>query len=274
MKNTVATFQGAKNVRKLSLLTAYDYTIARIVDQCGIDGVLVGDSLGMVMLGYQNTIPVTLEDMIRHCAAVSRGLQNALLICDMPFMASQCGVNDTVRNAGRLFKEGNAQAVKMEGGLEFVPEIRALCRASMPVMAHIGLMPQSVHALGGYKIQGKSLALAQKLLDDARALEDAGAFAVLLECVPAPLAAKITAELTVPVIGIGAGAGCDGQILVWQDMAGLNEGRLPRFAKKFAEIGQALKNAFSTYRQDVENGVFPSTEHAYELDDEIVAKLH
>ena len=214
MKTTTTSFRHAKGQKKLTMLTAYDYTIATLMDRCGIDALLVGDSLGMVMLGYEDTLPVTLDDMIRHCAAVSRGAKSALVVCDMPFMSSQCGVEDTLRNAGRLIKEGGAQAVKLEGGTDFAPEIRALTRASIPVMGHLGLTPQSINALGGFKVQGKSLGAAQKLLDDARAVQEAGAFAMVLECVPAALAARITAELEIPTIGIGAGPGCDGQVLV------------------------------------------------------------
>lgn len=274
MKNTVATFKAAKNRQKLSMLTAYDYTIARIMDSCGINSILVGDSLGMVMLGYPDTLPVTMEDMIHHCAAVARGVENALLICDMPFMSSQCGVNETVRNAGRLIKEGRAQAVKMEGGAEFAEEIKALVRASIPVIAHVGLTPQSVNALGGYSVQGKSVEVAQKLLDDARALADAGAFALLLECVPAALAAKITREIPIPVIGIGAGPDCDGQVLVWQDMLGINQGHTPKFVRRFAEVGDIMEKAFKEYGTSVANGTFPAPEHCYGMDAENLSRLY
>lgn len=274
MKNTVATFKKAKGAQKLSMLTAYDYTTARIIDKCGINSILVGDSLGMVMLGYESTVPVTMEDMIHHCAAVARGVENALLICDMPFMSSQCGVEDTVRNAGRLIKEGGAQAVKMEGGAEFVPEVKALTRASIPVMAHIGLTPQSVNALGGYTVQGKEAGMAQKLLDDARSLEDAGAFSILLECVPAALGARLAKEVSVPVIGIGAGPGCDGQVLVWQDMLGINQGHTPKFVRRFAEIGMAMEKAIREYGETVACGDFPASEHCYGMNEENLKKLY
>lgn len=273
MKNTVSSFREAKGREKLTMLTAYDYTMAGLVDQCGINSILVGDSLGMVMLGYEDTLSVTLEDMIHHCAAVSRGARDALLVCDMPFMSFQCGVEDTLRNAGRLIKEGHAQAVKLEGGAEFAPEVRALVRASIPVMGHLGLTPQSVNALGGYKVQGKSLEAAQKLLDDARALEAAGIFALVLECVPLPLAKKLTEILSIPTIGIGAGNVCDGQVLVWQDMLGLTSGHTAKFVRRFAELGQEARKAFTAYAEAVRSGAYPSEEHSYHMDEEIIARL-
>lgn len=274
MKNTVATFRAGKGQGNLSMLTAYDYTIAKLIDQSGINAILVGDSLGMVMLGYPDTLQVSMEDMIHHCAAVARGVENALLICDMPFMSSQCGVERTLVNAGRLIKEGHAQAVKLEGGSEFAAEVRALTRASIPVMAHIGLTPQSLNAFGSYKVQGKSIEAAQKLLDDARALQDAGAFSVLMECVPSALAAKITDELEVPTIGIGAGPHCDGQVLVWHDMLGINQGHTAKFVRKFAEIGEQMTAAFVEYRQAVKAGTYPAAEHSYGMDAEIIDKLY
>ncbi len=276
MKTTAASFRQAKGARKLTMLTAYDYTVAHIMDQCGIDALLVGDSLGMVMLGYPDTLAVTVEDMIHHCAAVARGAGSPLVVCDMPFMSSQRGVDDTLRNAGRLVKEGRAQAVKLEGGADFAPEIRALVRASIPVMGHLGLTPQSVNALGGYKVQGKSLAAAQKLLDDARAVQDAGAFALVLECVPAALAARITRELEIPTIGIGAGPDCDGQVLVWQDMHGMFDRVAPRFVRRFGAVGDAMRAAFSEYATAVRDGSFPAAEHCYSMEDEreVLEKLY
>lgn len=276
MKNTVATFRQAKGREKLTMLTAYDYSIARLMDQTGINALLVGDSLGMVMLGHADTLSVTLEDMIRHCAAVARGAQSALVVCDMPFMSCQVSVADTVRNAGRLVKEGRAQAVKLEGGAEFCDEVRALVRASIPVMGHLGLTPQSVNALGGYKVQGKSLAAAQKLLDDARAVQEAGAFSLVLECVPAALAARITRELEIPVIGIGAGPDCDGQVLVWQDMLGLNDGGTPKFVRRFGAVGEAAREAFTAYAREVRQGTYPAREHCYSMEDEaeLLEKLY
>ena len=265
MKNTVVTFRESKGQEKLVMLTAYDYSTARVMDMAGVDALLVGDSLGMVMLGYPDTLSVTVDDMVRHCAAVARGAQKALVVCDMPFMSYHVSVEDTVRNAGRLMTEGRAQAVKLEGGAEFAAEVRALTRASIPVMGHLGLTPQSVNAFGGFKVQGKTMAAAQKLLDDARALQDAGAFALVLECVPAPLAERVTQALAIPVIGIGAGAGCDGQVLVWQDMTGMTLSHLPRFVKRFGEVGASLRSAVEAYAREVRAGAFPTEDHGYPL---------
>ena len=265
MKNTIVTFREGKGQEKLVMLTAYDYSTARVMDMAGVDALLVGDSLGMVMLGYPDTLSVTVDDMVRHCAAVARGAQKALVVCDMPFMSYHVSVEDTVRNAGRLMTEGRAQAVKLEGGAEFAAEVRALTRASIPVMGHLGLTPQSVNAFGGFKVQGKSMAAAQKLLDDARALQEAGAFALVLECVPAALAERVTQALSIPVIGIGAGAGCDGQVLVWQDMTGMTLSHLPRFVKRFGEVGASLRSAVEAYAREVRAGAFPGEDHVYPL---------
>ena len=265
MKNTVVTFRESKGQEKLVMLTAYDYSTARVMDMAGVDALLVGDSLGMVMLGYPDTLSVTVDDMVRHCAAVARGAQKALVVCDMPYMSYHVSVEDTVRNAARLMIEGRAQAVKLEGGAEFAAEVRALTRASIPVMGHLGLTPQSVNAFGGFKVQGKTMAAAQKLLDDARALQDAGAFALVLECVPAPLAERVTQALARPVIGIGAGAGCDGQVLVWQDMTGMTLSHLPRFVKRFGEVGASLRSAVEAYAREVRAGAFPTEDHGYPL---------
>lgn len=265
MKNTIVTFREAKGQEKLVMLTAYDYSTARVMDMAGVDALLVGDSLGMVMLGYPDTLSVTVDDMVRHCAAVARGAQKALVVCDMPFMSYHVSVEETVRNAGRLMTEGRAQAVKLEGGAEFAAEVRALTRASIPVMGHLGLTPQSVNAFGGFKVQGKSMAAAQKLLDDARALQEAGAFALVLECVPAALAERVAQALSIPVIGIGAGAGCDGQVLVWQDMTGMTLSHLPRFVKRFGEVGASLRSAVEAYAREVRAGAFPGEDHVYPL---------
>ena len=265
MKNTVVTFRESKGQEKLVMLTAYDYSTARVMDMAGVDALLVGDSLGMVMLGYPDTLSVTVDDMVRHCAAVARGAQKALVVCDMPYMSYHVSVEDTVRNAARLMIEGRAQAVKLEGGAEFAAEVRALTRAAIPVMGHLGLTPQSVNAFGGFKVQGKTMAAAQKLLDDARALQDAGAFALVLECVPAPLAERVTQALSIPVIGIGAGAGCDGQVLVWQDMTGMTLSHLPRFVKRFGEVGASLRSAVEAYAREVRAGAFPTDDHGYPL---------
>lgn len=274
MKNTVVTFRKAKEEgKKLAMLTAYDYSTACLIDGAGINGILVGDSLGNVILGYQDTLSVTVDDMIHHCAAVSRGVKSALLVVDMPFMSYEVSVEEALRNAGRLMKEGRANAVKLEGGREMVPQIRAIVQAGIPVMGHIGLTPQSINALGGNKVQGKSAAAAQELLDDAKALAEAGVFAIVLECVPAALADKITAAVPVPTIGIGAGAGCDGQILVNQDMLGMS-GFKPKFLKHFANIGEVMTNAFQSYIAEVQAGTFPAEEHTFGIDQEIIEKLY
>ena len=274
MKNTVVTFAQAKQEQnKLTMLTAYDYSTAKLIDGAGVNAILVGDSLGMVCLGYEDTLSVTMEDMIHHTAAVSRGAKNALVVADLPFLSYHISTSETVRNAGRLAKEGRAQAVKLEGGAAFAEQIEAITRASIPVMAHIGLTPQSVNAFGGFKVQGKTQEAAQKLLDDARAVQRAGAFAVVLECVPAPLAARITQELSIPTIGIGAGAGCDGQVLVYQDMLGMFSELTPKFVRQFAPVGELMQQGFTDYIRAVQDGSFPAQEHGFEMDEQIVATL-
>ena len=274
MKNTVLTMQNSKkDGTKISMLTAYDYSTAKLIDEAGINAILVGDSLGNVMLGYENTLAVTMEDMIHHGAAVARGAKNAMVVIDMPFMSYQTSVYDAVVNAGRLVKEANANAVKLEGGLEICPQITAIVNAGIPVMAHLGLTPQSINAFGGFKVQGKTAEKAQKLLDDARAVEKAGAFALVLECIPARLAKKITDELTIPTIGIGAGSDCDGQVLVYQDMLGMFSDFTPKFVKKYAAVGEAMREAFKAYHEDINNGSFPCEEHTYSIDSSIVDSL-
>ena len=275
MKNTVATFKKAKeDGKKLSMLTAYDYSTASLLDAAGINGILVGDSLGNVILGYEDTISVTMEDMIHHGAAVSRGAKNALVVVDMPFMSYQGSVYDALKNAGRLMKEGRANAVKLEGGIEVVPQIQAIVQAGIPVMGHLGLTPQSINAFGGYKVQGKDEAAAQKLLDDAKAIAEAGVFAIVLECVPSALAKKVTEAVDVPTIGIGAGADCDGQILVYQDMLGMFSDFTPKFVKRYANIGDAMKAAFKGYIDEVCEGAFPAPEHGYGISNEVIEKLY
>ena len=277
MKNTVQTFKEAKkNHMKLAMLTAYDYSTAKLQDEAGIHGILVGDSLGNVILGYEDTISVTMEDMIHHGAAVARGAKNALVVVDMPFMSYQTSVYDAVVNAGRLMKEGRANAVKLEGGVSVCPQIKAITDAGIPVMAHLGLTPQSINAFGGFKVQGKNEAAARKLIDDAKAVEEAGAFALVLECVPAKLAKIISEQLTIPTIGIGAGAGCDGQVLVYQDMLGMNMDFTPKFAKQFDNIGERMVDAFRTYMNEVQNGTFPTEKQSFvksDCSDEYLAKL-
>jgi 3-methyl-2-oxobutanoate hydroxymethyltransferase len=275
MKNTKATFLSAKEKgERISMLTAYDYSTAKLIDEAGINSILVGDSLGMVMLGYEDTLSVTMEDMIHHTKAVSRGVKNAMVIADMPFMSYQTSVYDAVVNAGRLMKEGHADAVKLEGGADFCEQISAITKASIPVVAHLGLTPQSVKAFGGFKVQGKTEEAARKIVDDALAIEKAGAFAVVLECVPAALAKVITDKLTIPTIGIGAGAGCDGQVLVYQDMLGLFSDFTPKFVKKYNEVGSIMKSCFESYHNEVLSGQFPSEEHTFKIDESIIKKLY
>lgn len=275
MKNTVLTFQQAKKEgTRLSMLTAYDYSTAKLVDAAGINSILVGDSLGNTILGYEDTLSVTMEDMIHHTAAVARGAKNALVIGDMPFMSYQASVYDAVVNAGRLMKEGRANAVKLEGGASVCEQIKAIVGASIPVCAHIGLTPQSINAFGGFKVQGKGEKQAQQLLDDARRVQEAGAFAVVLEGIPALLAQKITDTLDIPTIGIGAGAGCDGQVLVYQDMLGMFTDFKPKFVKHFANVGEIMTEAFKTFDQEVKKGVFPAPEHTYKIDEDIIGRLY
>lgn len=275
MKNTSVTFKQAKEKgEKLTMLTAYDYATAKMVDEAGIHSILVGDSLGMVCLGYEDTLAVTMEDMLHHTKAVARGAREALVIADMPFMSYQTSVYDAVVNAGRLVKEGHAQAVKLEGGKEVCPQIEAIVKASIPVCAHIGLTPQSIHAFGGFKVQGKGAEAAQRLLEEAKAVEAAGAFAVVLECVPEALARLITEKISIPTMGIGAGAGCDGQVLVYQDMLGMYADFAPKFVKVFANVGEEMKRGFAAYRKEVQEGTFPAAEHTFRMDESILDKLY
>lgn len=275
MKNTVTTFlQAKKDKAKLALLTGYDYSVAKLMDDAGINGILVGDSLGMVTLGHADTLPVTMEDMIHHSKAVARAVESAMLITDMPFMSYQTSVYDAVFNAGRLVKEGRAQAVKLEGGEEVREHIEAIVRASIPVMGHIGLTPQSVNAFGGFKVQGKDEEAARKVLDAAKAVEAAGAFSVVLECIPAKLAALVTESISIPTIGIGAGKDCDGQVLVYQDMLGMFPGHTPKFVKRFAEGGEMMKQAFRDYAEEVRQGSYPGPEHSFSISDDVIKKLY
>ena len=275
MKKTVSTLQQAKeNGQKITMRTAYDYSTAKLMDEAGIDMILVGDSLGNVILGYEDTISVTMEDMIHHGAAVSRGVKETMVVVDMPFMSYQISVEEAVTNAGRLMKEGRANAVKLEGGKSVCPQIKAITQAGIPVVAHLGLTPQSINALGGYKVQGKSEDAAKKLLEDALAVQEAGAFALVLECVPTKLASLITKKLTIPTIGIGAGNECDGQVLVYQDMLGMFSDYVPKFVKQFAQVGEIMKKAFSDYKEEVASGAFPAEKNSYKIDDEVIDKLY
>ena len=275
MKNTAATFAAAKaKGEKLSMLTAYDYSTAKLEDESGINGILVGDSLGNVVLGYEDTVSVTMEDMIHHGAAVARGAKNALVVVDMPFMSYEVTVEEAVRNAGRLMKEGRAGAVKLEGGVRVAEQIRAIVKAGIPVMGHIGLTPQSINVFGGFKVQGKNEEAARALLADAKAVEEAGAFAVVIEAVPAALAQMITDAVSIPTIGIGAGAGCDGQILVYQDMLGMFSDFTPKFVKRYANVGEVMREAFASYAAEVASGAFPTEEHTYKIKDDVLEKLY
>jgi len=248
---------------KITVLTAYDYTFARILDACGVDMILVGDSVGPIVSGYDNTLPVTMDEMVYHTRAVSRGVERALLVADMPFMSYQVDRAEALRNAGRLVKEGGAQAVKVEGGVQIAETVRAIVAMDIPVVGHVGLTPQSVHRMGGFKVQGKEADQAERIFADARAVAEAGACAVVLECVPAPLARRITAELSVPTIGIGAGPGCDGQVLVIHDILGLCEKYSPKFVKRFADIGELLRSGVADYIREVRDGSFPGPEHSF-----------
>ena len=275
MKKTVNTFKQAKEKGdKLTMLTAYDYSTAKLIDEAGIDAILVGDSLGMVCLGYPDTLSVTMEDMIHHTKAVTRGAKEAFVVADMPFMSYQTSVYDAVVNAGRLIKEGHAHAVKLEGGMEVCEQIRAIVRASIPVCAHIGLTPQSINAFGGFSVQGKGEEAAKRLIEAAKAVEEAGAFAVVLECVPEALATLITQQIHIPTIGIGAGAGCDGQVLVYQDMLGLYSDFVPKFVKQFKKLDSEMKEGFRTYREEVRAGLFPAKEHTFKIDETVLSKLY
>jgi len=263
-----------KTGEKLSMLTAYDYSMAKLIDECNINGILVGDSLGMVCLGYKDTLSVTMEDMLHHTKAVVRGTTNALVVADMPFMSYQASLYDAVKNAGRFIQEAGAQAIKLEGGALVCPQIEAIVNAQIPVMAHIGLTPQSVNMFGGFKVQGKNSIDAKRLIEDAKKVEAAGAFAIVLECIPAKLAEIISREISIPTIGIGAGAGCDGQILVYQDMLNMFSEFKPKFVKEFANVGDLMRDGFKSYIKEVSEGTFPAKEHCFKIDDEVLNKLY
>ncbi|MEJ5348373.1 MAG: 3-methyl-2-oxobutanoate hydroxymethyltransferase [Desulfosoma sp.] len=263
---TVPNVMAAKGRRKLTMLTAYDYCMARWVDRAGVDMILVGDSLAMVMLGHEDTLSVTMEEMLHHTRAVARGAQRALVIGDMPFLSYQASVSQAVENAGRFLKEGRAQAVKLEGGASVIRQVEAIVEAGIPVQGHLGLTPQSIAKLGGFKVQGKDEAAAKKLIDDAIALSQAGCFSLVLEAIPAPLAERVTEAVPIPTIGIGAGPACDGQVLVIHDLVGLFDRFVPRFVKQYDMLGQRLMEAVSRYRQEVEGGIFPGPEHSFGTD--------
>ena len=273
-KFTVSHFKSSKaEGRKISMLTAYDYPTARILDEAGVDSILVGDSLGMVVLGYEDTTKVTMEDMIHHIQAVTRGAKRAFVIGDMPFLSYHMGVNESVRNAGRLVQEGGCKAVKMEGGSEIVEDVKAIIRAGIPVMGHLGYTPQSINIFGGHKAQGKTLDVARKLYQDAMALQEAGVFGITLECVPYRVAALISQKLKVPTIGIGSGPDCDGQVLVTPDVLGLFRDFTPKHVKKYMDLGSAYDTAVKSYIQEVQGGVFPTEKNSFIVDDQVVNQL-
>ncbi len=273
-KITPVDIQAMKNEgKKITMLTAYDYPMALLEDRAGIDIILVGDSLGMTVLGYENTIPVTMDEMIHHTKAVSRGAKYALILGDMPFMSYNTSERDAIFNAGRFMKEAKADAVKLEGGASVKEIVKAIVKAGIPVMGHIGLTPQTISMLGGFKVQGKDAQAAQKIIDDALELEGAGAFSVLLEAVPAPIAKMVTERLKVPTIGIGAGVHCDGQVLVVHDMLGLFDRFTPKFAKRYVNLSEVILNAFNAYREEVLTGKFPTDHHSFHIDEKELKKM-
>jgi len=262
---------------KIVMLTAYDFPSARIAEEAGVDMVLVGDSLGMVVLGYDSTIPVTLDDMLHHTKAVVRGTERVMVVSDLPFMTYQASVENAMRNAGRLIQEGGCQAVKLEGGVHMAETVRRLVQVGIPVVGHIGLTPQSIHQLGGYKVQGRTQAAAERLLEDAVALQQAGAFAIVLETIPAPLAELISKRLRIPTIGIGAGAGCDGQVQVWHDLLSYSTTflpkHMPRHVKQYANVGEEMRKAIEAYAAEVRAGTFPTTRESFQMPREVLEEL-
>jgi len=271
---TVSYFRQAKAEKKpVTMLTAYDFPMGKLVDAAGIDSILVGDSLGNVVLGYGSTIPVTMDDMVHHIKAVTRGVSRAMVVGDMPFLSYHLSREESIRNAGRMLQEGGAQAIKLEGGQEIAETIRAIVTAGIPVIGHLGLTPQSVLTMGGYKVQGKDEAAARKLLEDARAVQEAGAFALVLECVPTPLARLITEKLDISTIGIGAGPHCDGQVLVAHDMLGFYGGHSPKFVRRFANLNDEITGALKNYKDEVTSGGFPGPEHGFAMPEEVLARL-
>ncbi|MBN1035474.1 UNVERIFIED_ORG: 3-methyl-2-oxobutanoate hydroxymethyltransferase [Clostridium botulinum] len=275
MKNTIATFQEFKNKgKKISMLTAYDYSMAKIIDESGINGILIGDSLGMVIKGEEDTLSVTVDEIIYHTKSVKKGAKNALIVSDMPFLSYHTSVEEAVKNAGKMIKEGGANAVKLEGGASVIKQIKAIVDAQIPVMGHLGLTPQSVNAFGGFKIQGKSEEAAKRLIEDAKLIEEAGAFAIVLECVPKKVAEIITKEISIPTIGIGAGNECDGQILVYQDMLGMFDDFIPKFVKQYANLGAQMREAIQIYIGEVGEGSFPQDKHSFKIDEKELQKLY
>ena len=274
MRTTVTQIREMKERgEKIAMLTAYDYSTAKVLDRAGIPMILVGDSLGMVVLGYETTIPVTMEDMLHHTRAVVRGTEQALVIGDMPFMTYHISVEDAMRNAARFIQEAGCQAVKLEGGVIVAERVRRIVESGIPVMGHIGLTPQSVNQLGGHRLQGRAPGAAAKILEDARALEDAGVFAIVMESVPAPLAALVTERSGVPTIGIAAGSGCDGQVQIITDMLGLFTDFVPRHAKHYAEMAETIARAVEQYQAEVKSGAFPTKKHSFTMDESLLAEF-
>lgn len=275
MKNTVLTFKNAKaEGKKISMLTAYDYSMAKIIDESGVNGILIGDSLGIVIKGEEDTLGVTVDEIIYHTKAVKRGAKNALIVSDMPFLSYSVSVEQAVLNAGRLIREGGANAVKLEGGANVVEQIKAIVNAQIPVMGHLGLTPQSVNAFGGFKVQGKDELSAKKLIEDAVLIEKAGAFSIVLEGIPEKVAEIITKSVSIPIIGIGAGKHCDGQILVYQDMLGMFNDFVPKFVKQYASVGTIMREAISSYVKEVQEGTFPEEKHSFKIDENELKKLY
>ena len=273
-KVTLAELQGKKEAgEKITMMTAYDYPGAQLVDQAGIDTVLVGDSLGMVVLGYDSTVPVTVDEMIHHCKAVRRGTESAFIIGDLPFMSYHVSVEQAVENAGRFVKEAGCDAVKLEGGSEMAPVVEAVVRAGIPVCAHIGLTPQTATMLGGFRVQGKDAESGRTMVRSAKDLEEAGAFMIVMECIPDLLAARITRELRIPTIGIGAGIDCDGQVLVYHDLVGLFERFTPKFVKQYTNLAPLIRDALVQFKTEVEQGAFPGPEHTFAMKPEEAEKI-
>lgn len=274
MRLTIKDLQDMKaRGEKIPMMTAYDYTSGKLLEQAGISLMLVGDSLGMVVLGYDSTVPVTMGDMLHHIKTVVRGTEKAHIVGDLPFMSYHAEVSEAIRNAGRILKEGGAQSIKLEGGQEMAETVNRIVKSGIPVMGHVGLTPQSVNQLGGYRVQGKTISDAIRLMEDTRALEEAGAYAVVLECVPAALALMITDRLSIPTIGIGAGAGCDGQVQVFHDFLGLFTDFLPKHARRYADLAETIQDAASQYISDVHLGEFPTDKESYKMSQSVLDEL-
>lgn len=272
---TTAKIKKMKKLQeKITMLTAYDYPTAKLIDESGVDIILVGDSLGMVMLGYEDTTKVTMDDMLHHIKAVTRAVTTTMVVGDMPFLSYHVSLEQSIKNAGRIIQEGHAQAVKLEGGKEVVDTVKAITRASIPVMGHIGLTPQSIHQFGGYFIQGKNDKEAKRLIEDAIALEEAGVFALVLECVPTEVAKEITNKISIPTIGIGAGNNCDGQVLVTHDLLGLHQGKIPKFAKQYNNLSDQIKQNLKDYSNDVKGSTFPEEQHSFHMEKQSIDKMY